>query len=102
MVGVVKLDEAEILMAIGSGDPFAAAAIVARQTGTELDLSQFCYIDGTHDYKHDPEIVIALFGGGCIAWSPAYSFIYVGDFFKISNPGTITMRAGRKRKKRSK
>lgn len=98
----MKLDEAEILIAIGSGDPFAAAAIVARHTGTSLDLSQFRYIDGTHDYKHEPEIVIALIGGGCIAWCPAYSFICVGDFFKIRNPGTITMRAGRKRKKRSK
>lgn len=98
----MKLDEAEILMAIDSGDPFAAAAIVARQTETNLDLSQFRYVDGTHDYKHDPEIVIALVGGGFIAWSLAYSFIYVGDFFNIGNPGTITMRAGRKRKKRSR
>jgi len=101
-VGIVKLDEAEIRLAIGSGDPYAAAAIVARQTGTELDLGQFRYIDGTTDDKHDPQITVALIGGGMIAWSPSYGFIRVGNFFRMDKPGIITMRAGRKRKKASK
>lgn len=98
----MKLNDAEILLAIGNGDAFEAARIVARNTGTQLDLSQYRYVDGTLDTKHDPEVVVALVDGGFISWSPSYGFIFVGSFFKMSPAGTITVRSGRTRKKRSK
>ena len=98
----MKLDEAEMLLAIANGDAFEAARIVARNTGTNLDISKYRYENGTLSTKHDPEVVVALVDGGFIAWSPATSFITIAPFFKMPNPGTITMRAGRASKKRSK